>query len=82
MIRLMAIMTSISSNEVAKIYQDNIWKLHSIPKKIISDRESQFASTFMGKLCKALEIKRAMSTAYYLQTNNQTEESIKKLKCF
>jgi len=38
MIRLMAIMTSISSSEVARIYWDDIWKIHGILKKIISDR--------------------------------------------
>jgi len=65
MIRLIPTTTSISSSEVAKIYRDNIWKMHGIPKKIISNRGPQFASTFMGELCKALEIKRAMSTAYH-----------------
>jgi len=30
MIRLMATTTSIFSNEVARIYWDNIWKIHSI----------------------------------------------------
>jgi len=62
MIRLMA---SISLSKVARIYQDNMWKIHSIPKKIISNRGPQFASIFMGELCKALGIKRAMSTAYH-----------------
>jgi len=57
MIRLMTITTSISSSEVARIYWNDIWKIHSIPKKIISDRGPQFASTFMGELCKALGIK-------------------------
>jgi len=65
MIRLMAITTSISSSKVARIYQDDIWKIHDIPKKIISNRGSQFALTFMEELCKALGIKRAMSTAYH-----------------
>jgi len=62
----MTTMTLISSSEVARIYQDDIWKIHGIPKKIISDRGPQFVSTFMEELCKVLEIKRAMSTAYYL----------------
>jgi len=62
----MTTMTSISSSEVARIYQDDIWKIHGIPKKIISDRGPQFVSTFMEELCKVLEIKRAMLTAYYL----------------
>ena len=72
MIRLMATTTSIFSSEVARIYQDDIWKIHGIPKKIISDRGPQFVSRFMGELCKALGIKRAMSMAYYPQTDGQT----------
>ena len=80
MIRLMATTTSISSSKVARIYWDDIWKIHSIPKKIISDRGLQFASTFIGELCKALEIKRAMSTAYHLQTDGQTERINQEVK--
>jgi len=82
MIRLMATTTSIFSGEVARIYQDDIWKIHDIPKKIISDRGPQFTSTFMGELCKALEIKRAMSIAYHLQTDSQTERINQEIEVF
>jgi len=82
MIRLMAIMTSISSSEVARIYQDDIWKIHGIPKKIISDRGPQFASTFIGELCKALGIKRAISIAYHPQTDGQTERINQEVEVF
>jgi len=37
MIQLKAMTTSISSEEIAKIYRDNIWKLHGVPRKILSD---------------------------------------------
>jgi len=82
MIRLMATTTSISSSEVAIIYWDDIWKIHGIPKKITSNREPQFASTFMGELCKALGIKRAMSMAYHSQTDGQTERINQEVKVF
>jgi len=82
MIRLMAIMTSISSGEVARIYQDDIWKIHGIPKKIISNRGPQFASTFIGELCKALGIKRAISIAYHPQTDGQTERINQEVEVF
>ena len=32
MIRLKAMTTSISSEGIAKIYRDNIWKLHGVPR--------------------------------------------------
>ena len=82
MIRLIATTTSISSSKIARIYQDDIWKIHGIPKKIISDREFQFTSTFIEELCKALEIKRAMSTAYHSQTNGQTERINQEVEVF
>jgi len=43
MIRLRTIITAVLSEEIAKIYIDNIWKIHRIPKKILSDRRPQFA---------------------------------------
>jgi len=82
MIRLIPMTTSIFSSEVARIYRDDIWKMHSIPKKIISDRGSQFASTFMGELCKALGIKRAMSITYHPQTDGQTERINQEVEVF
>ena len=37
MIRLKVTTTSISSEGIVKIYKDNIWKLHGVPGKILSD---------------------------------------------
>ena len=42
MIRLKATMTNISSEGIAKIYRDKIWKLHGVPRMIISNQEPQF----------------------------------------
>ena len=42
MIRLKATMTNISSEGIAKIYRDKIWKLHGVPRTIISNQEPQF----------------------------------------
>jgi len=82
MIRLVPTTTSISSSEVARIYRDDIWKMHGIPKKIISDKGPQFTSIFMEELCKALGIKRAMSTAYHPQTDGQTERINQEVEVF
>jgi len=64
---------NISSEEIAKIYRDNIWKLHEVPKKILSNRGPQFTSKFMKKFTKTLGTKRQLSTAYHPQTDSQTE---------
>jgi len=65
-IRLKATITNIFSEGIVKIYWDEIWKLYGIPRKILSDREPQFASKFMKELTKALETTRQLSMAYHL----------------
>jgi len=73
MIHLKATTMNISSKGIAKIYRDDIWKLHGIPRKILSDRGPQFASKFMEEFTKALGTKRQLLTAYHPQTDSQTE---------
>ena len=73
MIQLKAPTTNISSEGIVKIYRDDIWKLHGVPRKILSDRGPQFASKFMEKFTKALGIKRQLLTAYHPQIDGQTE---------
>ena len=73
MIRLKVTTMNISLEGIAKIYRVEIWKLHGIPKKILSDRGLQFTSKFMEELTKALEIKRQLLMAYHPQTDGQME---------
>jgi len=72
-IRLKAITTNISLKGIVKIYRDKIWKLHGIPKKLLSNREPQFVSKFMKEFTKALGTTRQLSMAYHPQTDGQTE---------
>ena len=73
MIHLRATMTNILLEGIAKIYRNDIQKLHGVPRKILSDRELQFASKFIKEFTKALGIKRQLLTAYHPQTDGQTE---------
>jgi len=82
MIRLKATTMNVSLEGIAKIYRDKIWKLHGIPRKILSDRGPQFASKFMKELTKALGTKRQLSMAYYPQTDGQTERINQEIKIF
>ena len=65
--------TNISLEEVTKIYRDEIWKIHRIPKMILSDHSLQFASKFIEDFTRILGTKRKLSTAYHPQTDRQTE---------
>ena len=64
-IQLKVMTTSISSEEIAKIYRDNIWKLHRVLRKILSDQEPQFASKFMEEFMKVLGTTRQLLIAYH-----------------
>jgi len=66
---LRVITTNISSEGIVQIYRDDIWKLHGVPRKILSDRGPQFTSKFMKEFTKALGTKRQLSMAYHSQTD-------------
>jgi len=58
---------------LARLFRDNVWKLHGLPKSIISDRGPQFAAGLIQKLNEILGIKSKLSTAFHPQTNGQTK---------
>jgi len=62
-----------SAEGVARLFWDNIWKLHGLPESIIMDRGAQFAAGMMRELNQMLEIDTKLSMAYHLQTDSQTE---------
>ena len=64
---------NISSEGIVKIYRDDIWKLHRVPKKIRSDQGPQFTLKFIKEFTKALGTKKQLLMAYHPQTDGQTE---------
>ena len=73
-IQLKTTMTNISSKGMAKIYRDEIWKLHGVLRKILSDQGLQFASKFMEEFTKTLGTTKQLSMVYHPQTDSQTEQ--------
>ncbi|WVZ75897.1 hypothetical protein U9M48_023916 [Paspalum notatum var. saurae] len=60
---------------LAELYISRIVCLHGVPKRIISDRGSQFTSRFWEQLHDSLDSKLRFSTAYHPQTDGQTERT-------
>jgi len=58
---------------LARLFRDNVWKLHRLPESIISDRGPQFTAGLMRELNRILGIESKLSTASHPQTNGQTE---------
>ncbi|XP_057984752.1 uncharacterized protein LOC110671574 [Hevea brasiliensis] len=69
----MALAHPYSAEKIAKIFLDNILKLHGVPTNIVSDKDKVFTSLFWQQLFKALGTKLHMSTAYHPQSDGQTE---------
>ena len=65
--------TTVTAEGAARLFLHQVWKLHGLPKCIISDRRPQFVARFTRELYRLLGIKLASSTAWHLQTNRQTE---------
>jgi len=68
-IRLKVTTIAVSSQDIAKIYRNKIWKIYEVLQKILSNRESQFISKLMKDLNKALETKKTLLTVYYCKTD-------------
>jgi len=65
---------------LAKLFRDNIWKLHGLSKSIISDRGPQFMAGLMRELNQMLGIKSKMLMAFHPQTDGQMERVNQKLE--
>ncbi|KAL1915429.1 uncharacterized protein VTP21DRAFT_6887 [Calcarisporiella thermophila] len=64
---------TVTAPEVARLFFNNIFRLHGLPRVIITDRDSKFTSSFWQELFKCLGTKLTMSTAFHPQTDGQTE---------
>jgi len=58
---------------LARLFRNNVWKLHRLLESIILDREPQFIAGLIRELNKILEIKSKMSTAFHPQIDRQIE---------
>jgi transposase InsO family protein len=67
--------TTYNSAVLAELYISRIVCLHGIPKKIISDRGTQFTSHFLQQLHEALGTHLKFSSAYHPQTDGQTQRT-------
>ena len=57
------------TNDIANIFMKDIFKLHGLPKEIVSDRDAEFTSNFWKVLFADLGTKLNFSTTYHPQTD-------------
>jgi len=67
-------------NRFARIYIEEILKLHGVPASIVSDRDPCFTSHFWEALHEALGSQLKFSTTFHPQIDGQSERTIRTLE--
>lgn len=73
MVHIESISKTISSQGLAALYMDRVFRYLCVPENIDCDRDTRFPSLFLGEHAKRLETTLSMSTAYRPQTDGPTE---------
>jgi len=73
-------MEKTTAGGLARLFKNNIWKLHGLPESIISNRGPQFAARVIRELNTMLEIESKLSMAFHPQTDGQTERMNQELE--
>jgi hypothetical protein len=68
-----AIPSDYSAAQVAELFFREIFRLHGLPKTIVSDRDSRFMGGFWQELFRLVGTELTPSTSYHPQTDGQTE---------
>ena len=66
-----AITERILAEGLARLFRDNVQKLHRLKENVVLDRGLQFAVELMKKLNRILDIETKLSTSFYSQTDGQ-----------
>jgi Integrase core domain len=66
---------TIDAPGVATLFKEQVFPFIGIPKKVITDRDTHFTSSFFKELCRQLGIEQAMASAYHPQTDGQSEQT-------
>jgi hypothetical protein len=67
------IATDFSATQGAELFFREVFRLHSLPKTIINDRDKRFMSMFWKELFRLVGMELTPSTIYHPQTDGQTE---------
>jgi len=74
--------TTVTAEGAARLFLHHVWKLHGLPKRVVSDRGPQFVASFTKELYRLLGVRLSSSTAWHPQTNGQTEHVNQELDQF
>jgi hypothetical protein len=73
MIHLVPSKQNYNARQVAKLVFSEVYRLHGLPRTIVSNWDSLFTSTFWKRLNDLMGIKLKMSSAYHPESDGSTE---------
>jgi hypothetical protein len=65
--------STIYSRQLVKLFLDNVYRLHGLPRFLIGDRDTRYTSHFFKNLMSELKTTLCLSTAYHPQSDGNTE---------
>jgi len=74
MTHFVATTEGMSVEGLARLFRDNMWKLHGLLESVVSDRSPQFAAELTKELNRMLGIEIKLSTVFHPQMDGQTEQ--------
>ncbi|KAJ2917715.1 hypothetical protein MD484_g2704, partial [Candolleomyces efflorescens] len=77
MVRLVPSREDYTSKNMAELVFSEVYKLHGLPKSIVSDRDKLFTATFWSHLHRLIGTRLRMSSAYHPETDGVTERANK-----
>jgi len=61
------------AKELALIFVREVWRLHGLTKRVVSDRDTLFMTLFWSEVMRLVEVELVKSSAYHPQIDGQTE---------
>jgi hypothetical protein len=75
MVHLVPSRINYNASQLAELMFEQVYKIHGLPKNIISDRDVLFTSIFWSRLHNLIGTKLRMSSAYHPQSDGATERA-------
>ena len=69
-----------SAKGLARLFWDNVWKLHGLLESVVLDRGLQFVAELTRELNRMLGVKMKLSTVFHPQTDGQMEKMNQELE--
>ena len=75
MVHLIPSRINYNATQLAELMFEHVYKMHGLPKNIISDRDVLFTSVFWSRLHNLIGTRLRMSSAYHPQSDGATERA-------